>query len=265
MNGNLPWLILFIVALFGNFSQAQGAGAEQGPQADCSLASSSPAGIPFTAARQSILNGCHRSYSSDERFYMAGHAQSIVDRCGIAIVTLPEPLRTFLFRSAFSGVSNPSYIFGNTTFTEGQCGTPAATRWLQGVQASLAMPEEAKRPDGSTTFVDSCEVFYRGKWSKEKCVCLADVGRLTIPSIDTKYFGMDIMKDLRPQSGVLVARCGITDYSQPPAPPQSQQSARFSACHRELRAIPGRGTRTPEMVQELLKECMNRADGPSRD
>ena len=189
----------------------------------------------FGEVLYSLESGCSRTLSPKEQLVMAGLARKLLDECGLpSDSTSKRKLERFLSPSTFTAMfggqfSNPdlgegmadsfkssaSYAAGLAAFKLIGCKDPGAPRLAKGIVDYLDWTASG-RGLGASRFVEECVIHYEGRYDRDQCKCMADVGRAVRPDIHQGGFSPVILQSIiksNPFVGMqLISRCGLTEY-----------------------------------------------------
>ena len=175
---------------------------------------------------------CMRTFSGTEQLVIGGLAQGLLKNCDLPRdLASRKKLQTFLISSAFAGVigtdyggkdlgkslgnqvsSSLAYNTGYAVTNDLPCDDPGLAKIADGVVAYL---EHTARPVAGG-FVQGCVEYYAGRFSQEKCQCIADVGRAVYPDIHSRPFSRDLIKGItygNPFVGIQMGiQCQLGNY-----------------------------------------------------
>jgi hypothetical protein len=182
-----------------------------------------------------LESGCTRTLSPKEQLVVAGLGQKLFKECHLPKAPRSrEKLELFLSSSAFAGIVGREY--SNPDLGKGlQDQGKSAASYIAGLAMAKGIPCEgslaAKLADdivryldrtgggpgeGGSQFVEECVIYYKGRYTREQCQCVADVGRAVIPDIHNGGFSPVIIKSItqrNPFLGMkLTSRCRIGNY-----------------------------------------------------
>lgn len=181
----------------------------------------------------SIWSPCRRTLSPKEQVFVAGVSQYLLTQCRYpADIQARLKLQRFLSSSAFVGSIGRQY--GNPNLGEG-LGDQAASMTAYAVGEATAkaigctevgehlagrVVEYLDRTAGGSpnapNYVEECASYYSGRYTKQQCQCLADIGRSVFPNIHQTPFSSASIKRIiqsNPLVGLQIAfQCQIGDY-----------------------------------------------------
>ncbi|MCB9947752.1 MAG: hypothetical protein H6842_07975 [Rhodospirillaceae bacterium] len=175
--------------------------------------------------------GCVRQLSPREIVFTAGLAHALLEQCGLPRdVGSRGTLATFLTSSQWVAMvgreyGNPNLGQGladqagsSVTYSAGiaaldmigGCSSPAAEPLADGIVRYL------RRSASESPYVDGCQRYYSGRYSRRQCQCLADIARAVYPNIHQSTFSRESIATLiqrNPFVGLQVAlQCGFGNY-----------------------------------------------------
>ncbi|HEX7152272.1 MAG TPA: hypothetical protein VF618_12360 [Thermoanaerobaculia bacterium] len=184
--------------------------------------------VEFGDVRFAIEEGCSRSLTQHEQFFVAGIAQALLvscklprDRDGRAAVerftnastlafsylTADAPLGTAL---SWMSASVAAFAAGKALMEDVGCKGPEAALLSRGIVNYL------RRTSANSRFVAGCVEFYGGRYNAKQCQCIAENLRGVFPDIDQRYFQREIIKESIHQSPFIAAplmlSCGMGNY-----------------------------------------------------
>lgn len=181
----------------------------------------------------SLDTPCQSTFSPKEQVFVAGISQGLLSNCGF-----PKDLKSrlklqkFLTSSTLVGTIGSQYgnrdlritlgdqaasgaAFSAGVVTAEKIGcTEAGNQLANNVVSYLDRTAEGA-PD-KPNYIDGCAKYYSGRYTKQQCRCIADIGRSVFPNIhETKFSPSSIKSMIRsnPFVGLQVAlQCQIGDY-----------------------------------------------------
>jgi hypothetical protein len=163
---------------------------------------------------------CRRDFSPEEQVFIAGLSQGLLQRCGFpANPQSRAKLQTFLVASGWVAAYGGDYTaprlgdaLGSqaasmTAYAAGDAaqkavGCTAAGRLLaEGVVAYLSRT--------SSRYVDGCARYYEGRYTRQQCQCIADVGRAVLPEINTQEFSPESIRYIGSRNPFLSLQIGL--------------------------------------------------------
>lgn len=181
----------------------------------------------------SIQKPCNRTLSHKEQIFVAGISQYLLEKCGFPKnVDSRIKLQGFLTSSMLVGAigsqySNPvlkeaigDQVASTTAYAAG--GHTAKSIGCSGTGKKLAdeivsyLDQTADATSDHYNFVEGCANYYSGRYTKEQCKCVADIGRSIFPNIYQSRFSPSGIQNIiksNPYTGILIGiQCRIGDY-----------------------------------------------------
>lgn len=184
--------------------------------------------LEYGHVRFAIEEGCKRTFTQNEQFFVAGIAQTLLsdcklprDRDGRAMVerfTKASALALSLRKSdgplqetiALQSDGASAFGAGRSMMEEVPCKGPEAALLSRGVVIYL------KRTSSSSRFVVGCVDFYRGRYNQKQCRCIAETLRAVIPDVDQRYYDKELIKESIHHAPFiafpLMLTCGVGNY-----------------------------------------------------
>lgn len=181
----------------------------------------------------SIEKPCNRTLSPKEQVFVAGLSQYFLTQCKYpSDIQSRLKLQKFLTSSAFVGVIGRQY--GNPNLGKG-LGDQAASGIAYAAGQKFAelidckpggeiiahnvvdyLDRTSSGPAEGPNYVAECTNYYSGRYTKQQCQCLADIGRSVFPNIHQTRFSSGSIKRIiqsNPFVGLQIAmQCKIGDY-----------------------------------------------------
>lgn len=213
------WSIIVAGALFS---------MNVGAQETCPATPEKYRDLEFGHVRFAIEEGCTRTLTQNEQFFVAGIAQVLLsdcklprDRAGRAMAerfTKASDMALSFRKSdgplhetiASQAESAAAFAAGRSMMADIPCKGPEAALLSRGIGIYL------KRTSGSSRFVPGCVEFYGARYSEKQCRCIAETLRAVLPDIDQRYFDRKIIKESIHHAPLialpLILSCGVSDY-----------------------------------------------------
>ena len=145
---------------------------------------------------------CYRILSSKEQIFVAGVSQYFHEHCGFPS-DIPSRLKLQKFLLSSTLVASGGTQFGNEA-REKAIGDQLSSEVSYGAgykaAKSIGCTEIGKQfathiveyldrtAETSSSYVNGCIVYHSGRYTKQQCQCLADIGRSVIPDIHQTLF-----------------------------------------------------------------------------
>lgn len=145
---------------------------------------------------------CHRTLSSKEQIFVAGVSQYFLEHCGFPN-DIPARLKLQKFHLSSILAAGGGTQFGNEV-QEKAIGDQLSSEVSYGAgykaAKSIGCTEIGERfanhiveyldrtAESSSNYVYGCVAHYSGRYTKQQCQCLADIGRSVIPNIHQTLF-----------------------------------------------------------------------------
>jgi hypothetical protein len=189
-------------------------------------------GTEYGDVLTTLETDCVSALSPKQLLFTAGLAEALLEKCGLPRdLNSRYTLTTFLTSTLWVSIIGREYLnpdlgtglrdqaSSTVVYAAGQ----AALRVIGGCEGSIA-PIVAngivkyldRTAAAAPRYVDGCARYYAGRYSREQCQCLADVGRSVFPDIYQTTFSPGSIRALiqrNPAVGLQVGlQCGISNY-----------------------------------------------------
>lgn len=203
--------------------------------ANCPPISLQLTGQEYGATQHFAQNLCFSRYlTTSEQVFLGAFSGVMLNKCGYpASVADSSKILTFIEStwivsnaggpvygkkdmSEVLGKQTESYValYAGVTLAEKLKCSQNSEQIVQGVVHYL--DHTSMKKTGGMYFVDTCFSHYGGKYTKEQCQCVADLGRSVIPNIHSSRFQPEIIYEITKRnpfiSGANVVQCGIINY-----------------------------------------------------
>lgn len=208
---------------------------QAGKKGPCGSTPAKYASKEYGGVLYSLESGCFRALSSKEQLFVAGFTQALVDECGLQGGSASsETIERFLSPSSYAAIlgrefSNPDLGEGLLDSVRSSVSYTAGVAAFQGIGCEAS--KQAKLEEeivnylnwtarggelGASRFVEECIIHYEGRYDRDQCQCMADVGRAVRPEIHRGAFSPIILQSIvksNPFVGMqLISRCGLKEY-----------------------------------------------------
>lgn len=184
--------------------------------------------LEFGTVRFAVEEGCRRTFTQKEQFFLAGTAQALRNSCrlprdrkGRALVErftkaaalsfdLRKPQGPLDDRIPLQPDRAAAFAAGRSMIEDIRCNGPEAALLARGIVIYL------ERTSRSSLFVPGCTEVYAERYTGKECRCIADALRPVLPDVDQRFFDREILRERIHHSPrialTLMLACGVSNY-----------------------------------------------------
>jgi hypothetical protein len=181
--------------------------------------------LEFGDARFAVEEGCRRTFTQNEQFFLAGVAQVLSSNCrlprnrtarAVTEQLLEASTLALALRKADGPLREPqsdraaAFAAGRSMMEDIRCNGPEAALLSRGIVMYL------ERTSRSSRFLAGCVEFYAGRHTEKQCRCIADTLRSVMRDVDGRFFDKELIRQSIHDSPTiafpLMFSCGVTNY-----------------------------------------------------